>query len=81
MENRHFDHNWIGRYALNWKDSRERSDVSQYSDPPIAGAGVCDKSKEVGDDPSQEIEFPFKYIVDLALTYLWNIQFGINFCL
>ena len=50
-DNRDFDHNLSGRYALNWKDSRECSDVSRYSDPPIAGAGVCDKSKEVGDDP------------------------------
>ena len=44
-ENTHFDHNLSGRYALNRKDSRECSDVSPYSDPPIAGAGVCDKSK------------------------------------
>ena len=50
-ENRRFDHNLSGRYALNWKDSREYSDVSQYIDPPIAGSRVCDKSKEVGDDP------------------------------
>ena len=49
--NRHFDHNLSGRYALNWKYSRECSDVWQYSDLPIAGAGVFDKSKEVGDDP------------------------------
>ena len=26
-ENRHFDHNLSGRYALNWKDSQECSDV------------------------------------------------------
>ena len=50
-ENRHFDHNLSGRYDLNWKDNRECSDLSWYSDPPIAGAGFCDKSKEVGDDP------------------------------
>ena len=50
-ENRRFDHNLSGRYALNWKDSREYSDVSQYIDPPIAGSRVCDKSKEVGEDP------------------------------
>ena len=49
-ENSHFDHNLSGRYALNWKDSRECSDVTQYSDPPIAGAGICDKSKKVGDN-------------------------------
>ena len=48
-ENRHFDYNLSGRYALNWKNSRECSDVSQYSDPHIAVAGVCDKSKEFGD--------------------------------
>ena len=50
-ENRHFDHSIRRRYALNWKNIREYSDVSRYSDPAIAGAGVCDKSKEVGDDP------------------------------
>ena len=50
-ENRHFDHNLSGRYALNWTDSRECLDVSRYSDPPIVGAGVFGKSKEVGDDP------------------------------
>ena len=50
-KNRHFDHNLPEQYALIWKNSQEGSDVSRYSDPPIAGAGVCDKSKEVGDDP------------------------------
>ena len=50
-EKRHFDHNLFGRYALNLKDSRECSDVSQYSDLATAGAEVCDKSKEVGDGP------------------------------
>ena len=50
-ENRHLDHNLFGRCVLNWKDSRECSDVSRYSNPPIAGARVCDKSKEVSDDP------------------------------
>ena len=53
-ENRHFNHNLYGLYALNWKESRECSDVLRYSDPPIAGAGVCDKSKEVGNDPLTE---------------------------
>ena len=53
-ENRHFDHNLSERYALSWKDHRECSDVSRYSDPPIAGAGVCDKSKEVSDDSLKE---------------------------
>ena len=53
-ENRHFDHNLSGPYTLIWKDNRECSDVSQYSDPPIARAGVCDKSKEVSDDPLRE---------------------------
>ena len=50
-ENRHFNHNLSGPYALNWKDSRECLDASPYSDPPITRAGVCDKSKEVGNDP------------------------------
>ena len=57
MENKHFDHNLSGRYALNWKGRGECSDLSRFSDPPTSGAGVCDKSKEVGDDPSQEMEF------------------------
>ena len=56
-ENKHFDYNLSGRYALDWNNSRGCSDVLQYSDPHIAVAGVCDKSKEVGDDPSQETEF------------------------
>ena len=51
LEKRYFDHNLSRRFALNWRNSQECSDVSRYSDPPIAGAGFCDKSKEVGDDP------------------------------
>ena len=50
-ENKHFDHNLSGRYALNWNDSQECSDVLRYNDPRIAEAGVCYKSKRVGDDP------------------------------
>ena len=45
-ENRHFDHNLSRLYALKWKDSRKCSDVLQYSDRPIAGAGVCEKSNK-----------------------------------
>ena len=53
-QNRHFDHNLSRQYALNWKDSRECSDVSWYSDLTIAGAGVYDKLKEVSDNPLTE---------------------------
>ena len=49
-ENRYFDHNLSRKFSLNLMDSRECSDVSGYSNPPNAGAGICDKSKEVGDD-------------------------------
>ena len=51
LENKHFDHNLSGGYALNWKDSWECSDVLQCSDSPTAGAGACHKSKEAVDDP------------------------------
>ena len=51
LDSRNFEHNLSGQYAVNWNDNQECSDVLRYSDPPIAEAGVCYKSKEVGDDP------------------------------
>ena len=50
-DNRLFDHNLSIRYTFNWKSSRQYPDASQYGEPPIAGARVSDKSKEVGGDP------------------------------